>query len=48
VAGKLIFQMGYGGHIGFLQITRVAQSCHLCRFSRFMYWTHRSVNWTKS
>ena len=36
VAGKLLFQMGSDGHLGFMQITRVAQSCHLGNKAEFV------------
>jgi len=37
---KVIFQIGSDGHLGFMQITRVAQSCHLGNKAELVIGTH--------
>ena len=36
ISRKIIFQMGSGGHLGDMLITRVAQSCHLGNKAEFV------------
>jgi len=40
MAGTLILQIGSGGHLGFMQMTRVAQSCHLGNKAEFVLEPH--------
>ena len=44
MAGKLIFQMDYGGHLGFIRITRVTQSFHLGNKAEFVLGPHEITN----
>ena len=44
LARKLIFQMGSGGRLVFMHITRVAQSCHLGNKVEFVLGPHQMTN----
>ena len=47
LARKLIFQMGSGGRLVFMHITRVAQSCHLGNKSKSVLGPHQILNHQK-
>ena len=47
IGRKVIFQIGSDGHLGFMQITRVAQSCHLGNKAEFFLEPHYITNHLK-
>ncbi len=43
-----IFKMATGGHFGFMQISKIAQSCHLDNQAKFVQGPHGSTNPSKN